>query len=227
MTFSTEELFLKVLAQTAKRSKLRRSIQDDCKYLLKTRVQRMLLDDLLREQSMNLSSQYPFLELKLADLSCSKRRTGLLTYETRSINVILKTEWAPKPLRHGPMAPEGGAGATPYPPGFGGLPYKAAGPPFGDDGNTFDIAAPVVPVKVQELLPKMAATLPVRPMRLQRHIRNQRCMVLHTCRSYNPRLKSSHATHACTLSGRNQRLKLRHQTARTAVVYSSETNKVA
>lgn len=123
MALSTEELFLKVLAQTTKRSKLRRTIQDDCKDLLKTSVQRMLVDNLLREQNENLSIHYPFLVLKLAGLSCKTRRIGFFTHETKSINVILKTEWDPDHPRHGPIPPGGGGGPPPPPPGFGGPPY--------------------------------------------------------------------------------------------------------
>lgn len=145
MALSTEELFLKVLAQTTTRSKLRRSIQDDCKDLLKTSVQRMLVDTLLREQNENLSMQHPALELKLAGLSCKTRRIGFFSHETKSIDVILKTEWAPGLPPHDPMPP-GGGGGPPPPPGFDsygpGRPLGGGGggpgyPPGGGDGGTF------------------------------------------------------------------------------------------
>lgn len=138
MALSTEELFLKVLAQTTKRSKLRRSIQDDCKDLLRTSVQRLLVDNLIRDENMNLSIQHPFLELKLAGLSCKKRRTGFFSEETKSIEVILKTEWAPEPPRRGPMAPGAGGGPSPPPPppppGFDDSPY-GPGRPLGPGGG--------------------------------------------------------------------------------------------
>ncbi|KAJ5152914.1 uncharacterized protein N7482_009392 [Penicillium canariense] len=134
MALSTEELFLRVLAQTTQRSKMRRTIQDDCKSLLKSSVQKMLVDDLLRDQNMRLSLQYPLLELKLAGLACKTRKAGFFAEETRSIDVILKTEWALEPPDRGPMAPGGGLG----PPGFGGPAYGPGGPPYGPGGGGWD-----------------------------------------------------------------------------------------
>ncbi|KAJ5681939.1 uncharacterized protein N7477_001879 [Penicillium maclennaniae] len=133
MPLSTEELFLKVLAQTTKRAKLRRTIQDDYKDLLKTSVQRLLVDDLLRRENERLSQEHPSLELNLAGLSSKTRRIGFFSHETKSIEVILKTQWAPDLPRHAPMPPGGGGGQPPPPPSdFG--PY-GPGRPLGGGGE--------------------------------------------------------------------------------------------
>lgn len=144
MALSTEELFLKVLAQTTKRSKLRRSIQDDCKDLLRTSVQRMLVDNLLRDQNMNLWRQHPFLELKLAGLSAKRKRVGFFSEETKSIDVILKTEWSPDAPIHDPMGPwpGPGGGGPPAPSPEGGRP----GGGRGDDGGDGPFSGPGRPL---------------------------------------------------------------------------------
>ncbi|KAJ5150172.1 hypothetical protein N7448_001750 [Penicillium atrosanguineum] len=121
MALSTEDLFLRVLAQTSKRLKLKRTIQDDCKILLKSSVQKMLVDNLLRDENLQLSRQYPLLEWKLAGLALKTQKTGFFSEEMKSIEVILKTEWAADRSQGGPIRPGGGPGS----PGFG---FPAHGP---------------------------------------------------------------------------------------------------
>lgn len=107
MEYSTEELFLKVLAQIAKRRKHNRTLEDDCKELLRSETQRKLVEDLKRDQNAWLQKRHPQLVWKLAGLECTYRKRRNSAEETRRIKVILKTEWDPGPHPMGPAVRDG------------------------------------------------------------------------------------------------------------------------
>lgn len=94
MIYSTEDLFLKVLDQIAQRVKHNRTLQDDCRDLLKSDNEKKLLGHLLTNQNAMLQIQHPQLEWKLAGLKCTVHKKK--PFETRKIEVILKTEWRPE-----------------------------------------------------------------------------------------------------------------------------------
>ncbi|KAK2601582.1 hypothetical protein QQS21_004900 [Conoideocrella luteorostrata] len=68
LALSTEELFLKVLAQITQRARLGRTLQDDCAAILKTTSQKLVVDRLLRDQNQNLQQFHSQLEWTLGGL---------------------------------------------------------------------------------------------------------------------------------------------------------------
>ena len=96
MNFSTEELFLMVLAQMTQRAKLNRTLPDDLAELLRSESRKGLVDNLLRNQNAMLQRNHPQLEWTLAGLEYTSWKKRKLAEETKRIQVILKTQWVPE-----------------------------------------------------------------------------------------------------------------------------------
>ncbi|KAI1845360.1 hypothetical protein JX265_005223 [Neoarthrinium moseri] len=120
MPFSTEELFLKVLAQTTQRAKRDRALRDDIKKMLRSKTQRRLVDNLLVHQNFLLQRDHPQIEWTLAGLECHTRNGRKPPKGTKAIDVILKTQWI--------------LGFEPWGPLWGGRGGRPRGP-FGPDGG--------------------------------------------------------------------------------------------
>lgn len=144
MPFSTEELFLRVLAQATRRAKSDRTLRDDYWGSLKKRSQRALVDELLQSQNLHLQRDFPELEWTIAGLETKTDPWALIAAHARSrarekktrnaitaFEVILKTQWRitrgygpPMPFPGGiwgptPVAPSGLGPGTGLPPGGG------------------------------------------------------------------------------------------------------------
>ncbi|KAI1866283.1 uncharacterized protein JN550_007671 [Neoarthrinium moseri] len=120
MPFSTEELFLKVLAQTTQRAKRDRALRDDIKKMLRSKTQRRLVDNLLLHQNFLLQRDHPQIEWTLTGLECHTRNGRKPPKGTKAIDVILKTQWI--------------LGFEPWRPLWGGRGGRPRGP-FGPDGG--------------------------------------------------------------------------------------------
>lgn len=220
MALSTEELFLKVLNHTNRRSKLRRSIQDDLKELLRSSVQRMLVDDLIRGQNMSLSLQYPFLKLKLAGLACKKRKIDWFNDELKSVDVILKTEWAVGSPPHGLADDGGGMGPPPHPPppppgpGFDDSTY-GPGSPLGPGGGGGSSGSGYPPSRGDSGPFYHSSQGPESPQGGKPNLLARQHLPRHTLAQghQNPHPKYPRTSHGGTLSGRNQKAKPQPQTA--------------
>lgn len=161
MPFSTEELFLRVLAQAAQRAKSDRTLMDEFRGALKKARQRALVDSLVQAQNHHLQRDYPQLEWTIAGLetktdawaslaahasfiSCGKKKRKSIT----AFEIILKTQWR---ITHGygpPMPlPGGNRGPNPVGP-FGPLPGSGSGAPPGGyrpQGPQGPVGAPPFP----------------------------------------------------------------------------------
>ncbi|CAG8982620.1 hypothetical protein HYALB_00008112 [Hymenoscyphus albidus] len=148
MHFSTEEFFLKVLAQVSRRVKKNRTLQDEYN-ALKSPMQRNQVDRLVKDKNEVLKREFPQLEWKLAGLESVVRNTGIFTEETKRIKVILKTQWVPGVEVVGDRGGGGGGGGNRL--GGGGEPlsggYHRGGPgrpplsPLGD-GHVHPVGYP-------------------------------------------------------------------------------------
>jgi hypothetical protein len=126
MPYSTEELFLKVIGQIANRAKHNKTLSDDCKALARSKSQTQLVNGLLREENFALQRTYSMLVWTLAGLEwTARKKKGGAKRETRRINVILKTEWAPGFGPGGPVP--AGSGPVPVGSGPGGVPLRHGG----------------------------------------------------------------------------------------------------
>lgn len=143
LALSTEELFLKVLAQTSQRARLGWTLQDECAAVLKTTNQKLVVNRLLRDQNQNLQRLYPQLEWTLGGLESlpsnltiwpglksggkrkekgkKKKKQKRVAPEdgngeTTSIEIILKSQWRPPGLWPPPPHGPGGLnGPVPVP----------------------------------------------------------------------------------------------------------------
>jgi hypothetical protein len=91
MPFSSDELFLKVLAQISRRARKDCTLQDEYNGL-RLRSQKRQVDRLIKDKNEELPKG---LEWRLAGLESVVRIMGLWRKETRLIKVILKTQWVP------------------------------------------------------------------------------------------------------------------------------------
>ncbi|KAJ2987911.1 hypothetical protein NUW58_g4251 [Xylaria curta] len=107
MTVSTEELFLKVLGQISQRAKANRTLWDDYQWLLRSKRKRRLIDNLLRDQNAILQKDYPQLEWTLAGLEFTARKNQKPVQEAKTIQVILKTQFAPESQQTSPRSRAG------------------------------------------------------------------------------------------------------------------------
>lgn len=147
MPFSTEELFLRVLAQAGERAKSDRTLMDEYWGALKKARQRALVDELVQVQNHHLLRDFPQLEWTIAGLETKTDPMALTVAHARSrargkktrksitaFEVILKTQWRitrgygpPMPIPGGirgptPVGPSGvgmgmGMGTGPLPGG--------------------------------------------------------------------------------------------------------------
>ncbi|KAK5628878.1 hypothetical protein RRF57_004593 [Xylaria bambusicola] len=102
MAVSAEELYLLVLRQISQRSKLDRTLWDDYQTLRRSRRKRVLLENLLRDQNLILQRKYPELEWKVAGLAFTVSKSHKLAQDLKTIQVILKTQYAPESQRGTP-----------------------------------------------------------------------------------------------------------------------------
>ena len=151
MPFSTEEMFLRVLAQAAQRAKSDRTLRDEYWGALKKAGQRALVDALVQEQNDQLHRDFPQLEWTIAGLETKTDPWALIASHGRlrarekkarntitAFEVILKTQWRIT-RGYGPLMPIPGGiwGPTPVGPsglglGLGPLPGGGrGGPPDG------------------------------------------------------------------------------------------------
>ncbi|KAL6408711.1 hypothetical protein AUP68_07657 [Ilyonectria robusta] len=134
LTLSTEELFLKVLAQITQRASLGRTLRDDCVAVLESTSQKLVVDRLLRDQNDDLQRFHPQLEWTLGGLECQpshvtawsgpesgekrkgRKRTVATDHgkrKTAAIEVILKTQWRTPWLGQPPRSSVGIGGPGP------------------------------------------------------------------------------------------------------------------
>lgn len=151
MPFSTEELFLRVLAQAAQRAKSDRTLRDDYWDALRKAGQRGLVNELVQSQNQFLQRDFPELEWTIAGLETKTDPWAVIAAHARSrarekknrkaitaFEVILKTQWRITGGYGPPMPFPGGIGGpTPVGPssldlGLGPLPGDGrGGPPDG------------------------------------------------------------------------------------------------
>lgn len=151
MPFSTEELFLRVLAQATQRAKSDCTLRDDYWGVLKKASQRALVNGLVQSQNHYLQRDFPELEWTIAGLETKTDPWALIAAGARSrahekrkrnattaFEVILKTQWRIT-RGYGPPVPFPGGIGGPTPvgpsgpgPGLGPLPGDGrGGPPDG------------------------------------------------------------------------------------------------
>lgn len=149
LPFSTEELFLRVLAQAAQRAKSDRTLMDEYWGALKKARQRALVDNLVQAQNHHLHKDFPQLEWTIAGLETKTGPWALTAAHARSrvrgkktsksitaFEVILKTQWRVTRGSGRPMhIPEGMLGPTPV--GLSGL-GLGPGPLSGGEGGMGD-----------------------------------------------------------------------------------------
>ncbi|KAI0439308.1 hypothetical protein F4803DRAFT_531870 [Xylaria telfairii] len=96
IALSTEELYLKVLAQSSERAKRRRTLLDDYEEFSRSESRRALVDNLRTDQNAILQADYPQLMWVLAGLEYVERRIWWRVQEPTTITVILKTQFDPE-----------------------------------------------------------------------------------------------------------------------------------
>ncbi|KAI3392267.1 hypothetical protein diail_5931 [Diaporthe ilicicola] len=145
MPFSTEELFLRVLAQTAQRAKSDRTLRDEYWGALKKAGQRALVDQLVQAQNYHLQRDFPELEWTIAGLETKTDPWALIAVQGRSrarekkrktvtaFEVILKTQWQIA-RGYGPPMPIPGGISGPTPVGPSGLGLRLSPLPGGKNG---------------------------------------------------------------------------------------------